>query len=78
MIIKLTPDIFKCWICNDKEIKGKEQFINHINEIHRRPNDRPDLTKEEVDDITNRFRVKPNTRRVKLFGGETDLVINFD
>jgi len=50
-------------------------FIAHINEVHRRPNNRPDLTATEEKRMAELFKVHPNTKRINFFGVEIDLVI---
>lgn len=66
---------FICWVCNDREIEGKKNFINHINEVHRRPNNKLDLTEEEADRIAEMHYLKPNMKKVKAFGEEFYLTI---
>lgn len=71
----MNQEKFKCWVCNDKEINGRKEFIAHINEVHRKPNGKPNFSEKEANRIADMFLVDPNTRRVTLFGETFDLII---
>jgi len=32
--VKQKKELFNCWVC-EKDIEGSDEFIDHINEIHR-------------------------------------------